>query len=169
MRAKQTLRRRETTNPQEALRPEGHPTVYYLLLGLFVWLFGVLVFIPLARSIGPETRIVVSLIFFAAFSVLMFKAVPRAMKMIRVLSSLLAYKYSSRHGLQRSESATLFQNLLLILSLVILYLLYVPFLSAFHPAISGMVLILALIVILLLTLRAYITLAPRLVEWLSSR
>ena len=156
----------EIENFQKCLKTYGTKTVHYLLSAFLIWLFGNLVFIPLASSLNWQTRVFCSLVFFVAFTILVIRVLPSLKKLIDAFSIFPARKYGIKKGLSYEDSLVLFRHLLYIIFAVILYLLYFPFLSSFHPSISGIVLILLLIWIFFLTLRIITILSQKILEWL---
>jgi hypothetical protein len=161
-----SAQKREIAKLRSQLRSEAPATFHQLLSAILIWLFGILVFIPLAASIGHQTAILVTLAFFATFTVLIVKASPGLKGILDSSSVLPARKYGPRLGLDFERSLMLFRQLTYMMSSIVLYLLYYPFLSAFHPAINGVVLILVLIWIFLLALGISAILARNIKEWL---
>jgi hypothetical protein len=151
------------------LRIHGAKTVHNLLTAFLIWLFGNLVFIPLANSLNWQTGILCSLIFFTAFTILLLRALPNLKKLVDAFSVFPARKYSIRKGLRYENSLVLFRHILYIIVAVILYLLYLPFLTNFHPSISGIVLILVLVWIFFLSTRIFSILFPKFLEWLVQK
>ena len=133
---------------------------------MLIWLFGVLVFIPLAISIGQQTTVLVTIAFFAAFTILIARALPGLKDLIDSFCALPARKYSRKLDLDFEKSLLLFRQLSYIVGSLVLYLLYYPFLSAFHPAISGLVLVLVLIWTFLLVVGMSSILSCNIKEWL---
>jgi hypothetical protein len=158
----------EIENFKECLKTYGAKTLHNLLSAFLIWLFGILVFIPLASSLNWQTTVFCTLIFFIAFTLLILRALPGLKKMIDAFSIFPARRYGLKKGLNYKNSVMLFRHLLYIISSVILYLLYFPFLANFHPSISGIVLILVLIWIFFLTLRLLPVVSPKILEWLCS-
>ena len=158
----------EMENFRKCLKIYGTKTVHYLLSAFLIWLFGILVFIPLASSLNWQPRVFCTLLFFIAFTILVLRALPGLKKLIDVFSILPAKRYSLKKGLSYENSIVLFRHLSYIISSVILYLLYFPFLANFHPSISGIFLILVLIWIFFLTIRPLSVLSQKILEWLSS-
>ncbi len=148
------------------LKAYGQKTVSVLLTSLLIWLFGVLVFIPLAESLNWQTRVSVSLTFLLAFSLMLLKTIPGVKRLVDAFSFLPAKKYGIAKGLSYENAVTLFRYALYIVCLLVLYGLYFPFLVSFHPALSGMTLILVLILMFFLLLRIFSILLPKLAEWL---
>lgn len=149
------------------LKIYGPATFHVLLVALLIWLFGVLVFIPMANSINRITGFFCSLVIFVAFSILIYKSISGFQKTIDAFSALLAKKYVKRLKIKIEESMTLFKNAASVIFTLILYLLYLPLLINLHPAISGIVLILILLWILFLVLKILSTFSSRILDWLS--
>ncbi|UCH70593.1 MAG: hypothetical protein JSV29_01000 [Candidatus Bathyarchaeota archaeon] len=143
----------ETDEIIRCLKIHGPVTFRNFLTALLVWLFGVLVLIPIASSLGERTRLLCSLIIFAAFTAFMYRATFGFKKLIDAFSLLPARKYGSKLGLARDDALTVFRHSLYIIFILIIYLLYFPFLLSFHFAISGIALIIILIWILFLLLK----------------
>ncbi len=146
------------------LRSDGQETMKIVVAALLIWLFGVLVFIPLAESINWFTKTFVSLIFFLGFSFIILRILPGAKKLIDVFAVFPAKKYGVERGLSPEKALTLFRYVFYIICSLILYGLYSPFLGSFHPAVNGIVLILVLVLIFFLLLRVFSILVPRLLE-----
>ena len=157
--------RREIDDLARCLRAYGPVTFHSLLAALIIWLFGVLVFIPIASSINWQTELLCSLIIFMAFTIFMCRAVPNLKKLIDAFSVFPARKYGLKRGMRYENSITLFRNSLYIISSLVIYALYFPLLMNVHPAISGIVSILILIWILFLTLEILIILLPKILGW----
>ncbi len=151
----------------QCLKTYGPATFHVLLVALLIWLFGVLVFIPMANSISRMTGLFCSLVIFVAFSILIYKSISGFQKTIDAFSALLAKKYVKRLKVKIEESITLFKNAAYIIFTLILYLLYLPLLINLHPAVSGIVLILILLWILFLALKILSIFSPKILDWLS--
>jgi hypothetical protein len=160
---------KEIENFVEYLRTYGAETVQNLLAALLLWLFGNLVFIPLAVSLNWQTRVFVSLIFFLAFTVLVARTLPGLKKLVDIFSVFPTRKYGLRKGLTFEDSVVLFRHVFYMIIAVVFYLLYHPFLTSFHPSISGIVLILVLIWIFFLSLRILSILFPKFLDWLGEK
>jgi hypothetical protein len=160
------LVKEEIENFQKCLKTYGAKTIHNLLAAFLVWLFGNLVFIPLASTLNRQTKTFCSLTFFIAFTLLVIRALPSLKRLIDTFSIFPARKYGIKKGLSYENSLILFRHVFYIISGVILYLLYFPFLTNFHPSISGIILILMLIWIFFLTLRILNILSQKILEWL---
>lgn len=158
----------EIENFKEYLKNYGTRTLHNILSTFLIWLFGVLVFIPLAGTISWQTRVFCTLIFFVVFTLLVLRTLPSLRKLIVAFSVFPARKYSLKKGISYENSLVLFRYLFYIVSAIILYLLYFPFLAGFHPAISGIVLIMLLIWIFFLALRILLIFIPKILGWLCT-
>lgn len=157
----------ETERAIRYLRSHGLKTIHRLLAALLIWLFGILVFIPLAESLNWQTRAFVSMLFFLAFSLLIFNTLPSVKKLIDVFAFFPARKYGVTRGFSYGSALILFRYLLYIICSLILYGFYSPFLTNFHPAVNGIILIAVLILIFSLILRIFLILLPKFLEWLA--
>lgn len=152
----------------ECLRDYGPKAFHNSLTAILIWLFGNLVFIPLAVSINWQTKFLCSLIFFIVFTFFIYRAFPGVKKLIDAFSFFPAKKYGMKSGLNYESSLKLFRYTFYIILSLILYALYFPFLTNFHPAVSGLVLIMVLIGIFFLLLRICFILSSKILAWLSS-
>jgi len=159
---------KEIENFKKCIEIYGGKTLHSLLSAFLIWLFGVLVFIPLARSLNRQAEVFCTLIFLVAFTLLTLRVIPGLKKLIDAFSSFPARKYGLKKGLSHENSVILFRHLFYIISIVIFYLLYFPFLANFHPSISGIVLILALIWIFFLIIRLLPVFSEKIFEWICS-
>lgn len=146
------------------LRTHGPVTFHSFLAALLVWLFGVLVFIPLASSLNWQTRLLCSLIVFVAFTTFMYRATIGFKKLIDAFSFFPARKYGLKRGIDREDALTVFRYAFYIIFTLVVYVLYFPFLTGFHFAISGIVLIVIIIWIFFLALRILSILSSKILE-----
>ena len=160
-------RKREIIDLAQRLRSHGPATLRDLLAALLVWLFGVLIFMPLANSLNWQTGLLCSLVIFTAFTVFMYRAALGCKRIIDAFSFLPAKKYCSKWGINQEDALTLFRYTFYIALALIVYALYFPFLTGFHFAVSGIVLIVVLIWIFFLALRIVSILSSRVLEQLS--
>ena len=149
------------------LRVYGQKTLTSMFAALLVWLFGILVFIPLAESLSWQTRVLVSVLFFFAFSVLIVQTLPGLKGLIDVSAYLLARRYGVAKGLGRENVLAVFKQLLCIVCALVFYGFYFPFLASFHPAVNGVALIAVLVLIFFLLLRVFSILSPKFLEWFA--
>ncbi|MFP4196603.1 MAG: hypothetical protein ACLFS6_03005 [Methanomassiliicoccales archaeon] len=151
----------------EFMRRGASSTLYTVMMALLVWLFGVLVFIPIAGSFGAESRGIVTLVIFLVFAVMLLRSVPGLRRFIDLLSVVLARKYGVPRGADEGQARVYYRSLVGIVSLFVVYLLFLPLLLNFHHAIAGIVLILVIMWAFALFLRVLKVLAPSLERWLS--
>ena len=161
MEAKQT---EEISEFIQRLRTHGPVTFHNFLTALLVWLFGVLVFIPIASSINWQTRLLCSLIVFVTFTVFMYRATLGFKKLMDAFSFFPARKYGSKRGIDQEEALNLFRYTFYIIFALVVYALYFPFLTSFHFAISGIVFIVIIVWILFLALRILSILSSKIFE-----
>ena len=158
----------EIMNFKEAIRLYGTKTLHLLLTAILIWLFGVLVFIPIASTIGWQAELICTLVVLVAFSVLMSGTISGSKIFIDAFSVFPARKYLVKRGLTINDAKVVSKQLLYILSIVIMYLLYFPFLVNLHPAFSGIVLILVVIFVFFLSLKAMLASHRAIAQWLYS-
>lgn len=149
------------------LRTHGPVTFHNFLAALLVWLFGVLVFIPIANSLNQQTGLTCSLIVFMTFTIFMYRTIIGFKRLIDAFSFFPARKYSLKLGIDHENGLTLFKYTFYIIFTLIVYALYFPFLTSFHFAISGIVLIIILIWIFFLALRILSILLSKILERLK--
>jgi len=159
--------RREIENLAQCLRNNGPTTFHNLIAAIIIWLFGVLVFIPLANSLNWQTGLTCSLIIFATFTIFIYRAALGFKKVIDAFSFLPARKYGLKRGINQEDAVTLFKYVSYIIFTLIIYALYFPLLTSFHFAISGIVLIVILIWIFFLALRILSILSSKILEQLT--
>jgi hypothetical protein len=158
----------EITSFNQALRLYGANTLHLLLSAMLIWLFGVLVFIPLASSIGWNAELVCTLIVLVAFTLLVSRAISGFKILIDAFSVFPARKYLIKRGLAKDNAVVTSKQILYMLSIVILYLLYFPFLVRLHPAFSGIILVLVLILVFFLALKTLRASQRAITDWLYS-
>jgi len=149
------------------LRTHGPVTFHNFLAALLVWLFGVLVFMPIASSLNWQTGLLCSLIVFVTFTTFMYRATLGFKRLIDAFSFFPARKYGLKRGIDQEDALTLFRYTFYIIFTLIVYALYFPFLTSFHFAISGIVLIVILIWIFFLALRILSILSSKILEKLT--
>jgi len=138
----------EASEPVERAKKDKdnrYNITYNLSAAFFIWLFGVLVFIPIAETINSQTKFLVNLIIFIPFTILLLKAIPGVKRLSEIFAVVLARKFKFTSYVKEDEQIIVFKKLLHIVFIIITYLFYFPFLNNFHPAINGIVLIVALL------------------------
>lgn len=119
-------------------------TLINLFVALLIWLFGILVFLPAAYSISPRgLTLLCSLIILVGFSIFIFRSFDGLQPLLNSTSDFLAYVYIRRRNakVQVERLKTASRSISYVITALILYLLYSPFLVAIHPALNGLVLI----------------------------
>ena len=145
------------------IRGNGVKAITGLVTAISIWLFGVHVFIPLAESFSKETALVVSSIILISFTVSLVLTFPSFLTLINSISNLLSEKYSEKIKLEKQDAVTLYKSVIYMFFLVLLYVLYNPFLVGIHFAVSGLVLVFISIIILVLASRAILLLIKTLI------
>jgi hypothetical protein len=158
----------EIDNFKKTLRLHGAKTLHLLLSAMLIWLFGVLVFIPMASSIGWDAELVCTLIVLVSFTILISRAISGFKILIDAFSVFPARKYLIKRGLAKENAIVVSKQILYILSIVVLYLLYFPFLVRLHPAFSGIVLVLVVIFVFFLALKTLRASHRAITNWLYS-
>ena len=148
------------------LRVHSPTVLMNFFTAITIWLFGILVFTPLANSINGKVGAISSLIFFIAFTLFMFKTVKHSIKITEIFTSLLSKKYNTKLHISYEKGKQLFKNSFHIGSLIILYLLYMPFLLNFHPTINGIVLISVILSIFFHITKILSALSEKIIDWL---
>ncbi len=118
------------------------------------WLFGVLVFLPIAARIDPVgLPMLISLIILSAFSLFLIKGSKGLGNVLNAASDVLAYEWTRRR--KGSKEKNLMEKTKMRIkvalrsaTIVIIYLLYSPLLVTIHPAINGIAVIITIMGIL---------------------
>jgi len=147
------------------LKTNSEKVIMNILAALLIWLFGNLVFVPLAASLNLETKLLTSIIFFIAFTIPIIHALPGLKKSIDAFS-ILPFKKLVRKGFTVEESRDILRNLMYVISGVIFYFLFSSFLVIFHPSVSGIALILLIIWIFVVFLKVGMIVFPKFINWL---
>ena len=118
-----------------------------LSTAVVVWLFGVLVFLPLAEDIDPDKLpILVSLMVFVAFTVFLVRGLSSFSNLLDTASDTVVKKLVHRKRMDRTRrTRRRVKTALEAASLVVVYLLYSPMLLRIHPSVNGIGIIAALL------------------------
>ncbi|MFQ6081560.1 MAG: hypothetical protein ACE5OW_07830 [Candidatus Bathyarchaeia archaeon] len=141
-----------------AVREHLPSTMINLSTAALLWLFGALVFLPAASRITPEVLpLACALILLVAFSIFIFKASGGLRRLLGAASDVLAYEYVRwRKGteipVERLRVAV--RCIVYVVAVLIVYLLYLPFLVAIHPSLAGLALIPIVLWVFLMLFRA---------------
>lgn len=130
-------------------------TVVYLSTSALVWLFGVLVFLPLAEEIGEGgLSLLVALFIFAACSIFLIKGARGLGQALNIATRIATEKYTQARVVKSPKNTRKRIKIALeIGTVVIIYLIYSPLLSRFHPAINGVALIITALGVLWMLLK----------------
>ena len=158
----------EIINFKQALRLYGAKTLQLLLSAMLIWLFGVLVFMPMASSIGWNAELICTLIVLVAFTILVSRAIPGFKNLVDAFSVFPARKYLIKRGLAKENAIVVSNHSLYMLSIVVLYLLYFPFFARLHPAFNGIVFILVVLFVFFLALKTLRVSHRAITDWLCS-
>lgn len=125
---------------------EGASTALYLVAASIIYLFGVLVFLPLVKSVGWEiSEIVVAAIFVVVVAVFLYRGLPFVDMVSHYLARRLGGWWIKRKELDESKSENVQDSMYLVVIIGALFLLWVlssPFLYSIHPALNGLFLLL---------------------------
>lgn len=113
-----------------------------------IWLFGVLVFLPIAETIDPvELPRLFSLVILASFTVFLIKGLEGVRNTLDVVIEVLTQEYSSIRGVEEGSIEAIRRRInkgAIIAVLVIIYLFYSPLLTILHRSINGIAIIITL-------------------------
>jgi hypothetical protein len=158
----------DAENLKRVFHSEGTKTAQNLLSALLIWIFGVLLFIPLATSIGSTTRLLCTVLILAGFTIFVAQAVGSFKNLIDAFAAIPARKYLVKRGWNREDGIVVSKQGLYFIFTIILYLMYYPFLVNVHPAASGSLLIIAVVVFFFFAVRAIRASRKAIMEWLYS-
>ena len=144
-------------------REHSPNTLINLFTAMLIWLFGALVFLPVAYRIAPAgLPLACGLILLAGFSIFIFKAFTGLRALLESTSHVLAYEYKRRKKsklpLQRLK--TVVNCLIHVAAALIFYALYSPFLATIHPSLNGLVLTTIILWICWMLFKAVNTVLP---------
>lgn len=116
-----------------------------LFVALLIWLFGVLVFIPAANQILPQRiPLAASLIVLIGFTIFIARAISKGLpSLLDSTSNVIAFDYKKWKKTQMhiEKLKRIMKAVIHSVSILILYLLYSPFLLTIHPSLNGLLLI----------------------------
>ncbi len=158
----------EMASFKQTLREQGPRTFHLLLSAMIIWLFSVLVFIPIASSIGKNVELVIVLITFTAFTVIVSRSFGGFKSLLDAFAIFPAKKYFIKKGVILESAISVSKLMLYIPSILFFYLLYLPYLALIHPAVNGIVLIFVIMAIFLIALKIVSILNKVIVDWFYS-
>ncbi|MBU0624230.1 MAG: hypothetical protein KJ672_05235 [Candidatus Thermoplasmatota archaeon] len=134
-----------------ALREVGAKVLLAVVTAIVVWLFGQLVFVPIAESMTEEfagypVHKIVSFIIVVALALIVFTVFVYIRRLSTAVAGIVVYHFGKAGGETRVQSyknyAKVFDGLLYVVVVSLAYLLFAAFLADIHPAIPAVLLIL---------------------------
>lgn len=130
-----------------------------------IWLFGVLVYLPLAHRIEPiGFPLICGLTLLIGFSFFVFRGFGGLRRLLDATSDVLAYDYRRRRKKAKVSMEGLSAGVrcaIYVIAVLIIYALYSPLLAAIHPSLSGLTLIPIILWIFWMLFRAVTALGPK--------
>lgn len=148
------------------IKAYAEPLSKAYLTAFILWLFGVLVFIPMANAIDKKVGLLCSLIVFVVFTVQVAKSFTPYRKVVNAISFLLMRKFA-RENEAKLDYYNFYRNLIHIVYLIVLYCLYFPLLFNIHPGISGLALIIVIAWIFILLVNSSKVITSKILDWLA--
>jgi len=149
-----------THHKQAATTREPFPEIAVnLSVAALIWLFGVLVFIPMAVRIDSAgLPVLISLIILSSFSFFFLKGFKGLGSVLGSVSTVLAYEWTRRRKGKKEKNLTertkrRFKVALHVATIIIVYLVYSPLLAMMHPSINGIAIILSILGIIFTILK----------------
>ena len=153
---------------KEAVRSYGAKTLQSLLSAFLIWLFGVLVFIPISNSLGSEVKLLCTLIIFIAFTAVISQTFVKLKRLIDTFSIVPAQKYFIKRGWNTENGVEVSKQVFYSIFAIVLFLFYFPLLMNLHPALSGIALILTIGFVLFSAIKAFGASMEAINHWLNS-
>ncbi|KPV62466.1 MAG: hypothetical protein AOA65_1828 [Candidatus Bathyarchaeota archaeon BA1] len=132
----------------EVLREVGPRVVLSVVAAILIWVFGMLVFIPISQGIyfmGYPVPEVISFILVVAFAIIIFTVFVDIRRLTSGIAGVLAYELGKAREEIRYESyehyRTALTGVLYVIVVSLAFLLFSRFLTLIHPAIPAVVLI----------------------------
>lgn len=134
----------------KAVREVGTRVVLSVGAAILIWLFGTLVFIPLAEGMqqiffGYPVDAIISSIFVVALAIIIFTVFVDIRRLTGGLAGILAYQFGKVSGDVDIESfkhyRTALDGILYVVVVVLSYLLFANYLAKIHAAIPAILLI----------------------------
>jgi hypothetical protein len=137
-----------------ALRQVGARVILSVGAAILVWIFGMLVFLPIAEGMTDEfmgypIHAIVSFVIVVALAVIIFAIFVDIRRLTGAAAGLMAYHFGKASGETHVESyknyRTALDGIIYIVVMVLAFLLFASFLAEIHPAIPAILLILIVI------------------------
>ena len=148
-------RKTDIRNMEKILRAEAPRISVYLLYALLIWLFSVLIFLPLANSVNQATRNLVSIIVYLVLIGLVLKTIWGAKKIIDAIAIFPTRRFLDKRKTEPDTTYFLFRHTFYLIAALLVFLLSLPFLLNFHASIAGLVLISLLLWLIYVIIRAF--------------
>lgn len=138
----------------KAVREVGARVVLSIGAAILIWLFGTLVFVPIAQGMGQmffgyPVDAIVSFIFIVALAIIIFSVFVDVRRLTSGLAGVLAYQFGKASGDADMESynhyRTALDGILYVFIVVLAYLLFANYLAWIHAAIPAILLILIVV------------------------
>ena len=132
----------------KALREVGPRVFLSIAAAILIWVFGTLVFIPIAKGMyfmGYPVPEIISFILVIVFAIIIFTVLIDIRRLTSGLAGVLAYEFGKAKGEVGLESygyyRTALDGILYVIVVSLAFLLFSNFLALIHPAIPAVVLI----------------------------
>jgi len=125
-------------------------------IAALIWLFGVLVFMPMAKRIDPKMHLLCSVIIFSAFTVFLTRGLQGFGKTLNNISELLAREWMRKREGAEEPDGNMIRKCSIGLKMattVMIYLFYYPVLKAIHPSINGIAVILMILTMIFILIK----------------
>ncbi|MCW4009850.1 MAG: hypothetical protein NWF05_04435 [Candidatus Bathyarchaeota archaeon] len=159
---------KDAENLKRVFHAEGAKTAQSLLSALLIWIFGVLLFLPMAAALGSSVGLLCTVLILAGFTICISKAVGGFKKLIDAFAAIPARKYLVKRGWIREDGNVVSKQVLYSIFVVILYLLYYPLLVNVNPAVSGSLLIIVVVFVFFFAVKAIRASRKAITGWLYS-
>lgn len=135
----------------KAVREVGARVILSVGAAILIWLFGTLLFIPLAQGMeqiffGYPVGAIISFIFVAALAIIIFGVFVDVRRLTSGLAGVLAYQFGKVSGEINVESyrhyRTALDGVIYVFVVVLTYLLFANYLAQIHATIPAVLLIL---------------------------
>ncbi|MEM3385971.1 MAG: hypothetical protein QXE05_12300 [Nitrososphaeria archaeon] len=128
-------------NKRNSMRDICYDLTFNCLFALLLWLFGVLVFVPIAETISANVKLLITIIIFIPFTIIVLRFFPKILNLIELLTVFSTKRFKYLKNFNENERFLFFKSIYTILFAILIYFLYFPLLTNFHPAINGVAVI----------------------------
>jgi len=136
------------------LRRAGARIFLAIAAAVLIWVFGELVFLPIARGItqqlfGYPVHSIISFIIVTALAIIVFSVFVDIRRLTRSLAGVLAYQFGRASGETDVETyndyRAMLDGIIYVIVISLVYLLFARYLAEIHPAVPAAILILIVI------------------------